>query len=353
MSRFRLLELSFVGVSLATIAGTIATKRVELLAAPLLLEPAAAYVRQRERREANLQSQEERKKLSTTISELEVTNGELRNRLQNEDINQTLLQSQLAELEEEIFQLRMPPPPDLDIVEAEPTGELSVLRQQLQTERFTKEFLELRLKEAVEDRKAVFGHLDAERSEKRALEQKLSELQKQVKKQTYYYKLIKGRSDSRRLLLQALQDAQRTLVIVCPWITDTGLKDGVLEALEAALERGVIIDIGWGHLRDTKEIRLSLNRDNLLRSKASGLYSGITTLEATQSTYPRRFKLSVLGTHEKFLVVDRKYAFVGSHNFLTSGSTSPERELGIQTDNAELMDELVSLFPNRIAMNFI
>ena len=54
--------------------------------------------------------------------------------------------------------------------------------------------------------------------------------------------------------------------------------------------------------------------------------------------------LKVLGTHEKFLVCDRKFAMLGSHNYLTSHTNSSERELGLKTDSPELIDKLIELF---------
>jgi phosphatidylserine/phosphatidylglycerophosphate/cardiolipin synthase-like enzyme len=54
--------------------------------------------------------------------------------------------------------------------------------------------------------------------------------------------------------------------------------------------------------------------------------------------------LKVLGTHEKFLVCDRRFAMIGSHNFMSSGASSSEREVGIKTDSPETIDKLIELF---------
>ena len=112
-----------------------------------------------------------------------------------------------------------------------------------------------------------------------------------------------------------------------------------------ALERGVSIDIGWGHLKDVDNDRSRLSQTELLKpGKQKWLYNAVPGLEEIQAEYPNLLTLKVLGTHEKFLVCDRKFAMVGSHNYLTSNTSSSERELGIKTDSPELIDKLIELF---------
>ena len=78
--------------------------------------------------------------------------------------------------------------------------------------------------------------------------------------------------------------------------------------------------------------------------KQRWLYNAVPALEKLQAEYPNLLTLKVLGTHEKFLVCDRKFAMLGSHNYLTSNTSSNERELGIKTDSPELIDKLIELF---------
>jgi formylglycine-generating enzyme required for sulfatase activity len=73
-------------------------------------------------------------------------------------------------------------------------------------------------------------------------------------------------------------------------------------------------------------------------------YTGIPILEELQKKYPEQLCLYVLGTHEKFLVVDESYGFIGSHNFLTSDDSSTEREIGIHTNNLDVIKELLNNF---------
>ena len=90
-----------------------------------------------------------------------------------------------------------------------------------------------------------------------------------------------------------------------------------------------------------------MSKERLLNSpkaKRWGGYNAVNEVYALQAEYPNLLTLKVLGTHEKFLVCDRKFAMLGSHNYLTSNTSSSERELGIKTDSPELIDKLIELF---------
>jgi phosphatidylserine/phosphatidylglycerophosphate/cardiolipin synthase-like enzyme len=54
--------------------------------------------------------------------------------------------------------------------------------------------------------------------------------------------------------------------------------------------------------------------------------------------------LKLLGTHEKFLVCDRTFAMIGSHNFLTSNCHSTEREIGLKTNDKNIIENLIRRF---------
>jgi len=180
------------------------------------------------------------------------------------------------------------------------------------------------------------------------LQQIIDNFRKNVIADPYFYNLISGRTDSRNLLIQAIGESQTSLVIVCPWIKDSALNkpvnNSIKEELENALKRGVNILIGWGYLGDVRGSIKSLTRDKLLKSRSRMFYTGIEILEELQKKYPEQLRLYVLGTHEKFLVVDESYCFIGSHNFLTSDDSSDERELGIHTNNLDIIKELINTF---------
>ena len=159
----------------------------------------------------------------------------------------------------------------------------------------------------------------------------------------FTYDLICGRSGSRQVFLDALQQSQSRLILVCPWLTKYAINSDVIELMRAALQRGVSIEIGWGHLKDVDNNRAYLSQAELLKSN-DWHYNALPWLSELQIEYDRLLQLKVLGTHEKFLVCDRQFAMLGSHNYLTSDTKSSEREVGLKTDNPEIIDKLIELF---------
>ncbi len=169
------------------------------------------------------------------------------------------------------------------------------------------------------------------------------ELVKQALPPNCQYDLIYGRGESRQVFLAALQQSQERLILVCPWLTNYAIDADVRELMRAALERGVSIEIGWGNLKDVDNNRSDLSQSKLLQSNEWS-YNAIPWLSELQIEYSHLLHLKVLGTHEKFLVCDRQFAMLGSHNYLTSNIKSSEREVGLKTDSRELIDKLIELF---------
>jgi phosphatidylserine/phosphatidylglycerophosphate/cardiolipin synthase-like enzyme len=166
---------------------------------------------------------------------------------------------------------------------------------------------------------------------------------KQILPQKYSYNLISGRYGSREVFIDALKQAEKSLFLICPWITKYAIDSEVERLIEAALQRGVCINIGWGHLKDVEGKRSQLSKENLL-SSSRWSYNAVPILYSLKNRYPDLLNIKILGTHEKFLVCDRKFAMIGSHNFMTSGASSSERELGVKTDNVEVINDLIELF---------
>ncbi len=160
----------------------------------------------------------------------------------------------------------------------------------------------------------------------------------------YRYKLVIDRSNSRAELMQALGQAQHRLILVCPWL-GRGTDYQIIQKLEALLKRNVRVDVGWGNQGDIDKLK---DRSSSIRQqlKSSDYYCALPKLEALEQKYPKLFKLNLLGTHEKFLICDRSWAMLGSHNFLTSGAFNSERELGIKLDDPRIVAELIERFDN-------
>jgi hypothetical protein len=148
----------------------------------------------------------------------------------------------------------------------------------------------------------------------------------------YTYELIEGRGESRKVLCEALENAEEEIIIVCPWL-GFGFNDHIVKLCRDLLEKDVEIKIGWGRNVDIDNDKLnSAYNENSYRLN-----------ELNQINY-EKFSTKLLGTHEKFIVCDRKFVMLGSHNFLTSTDQEKERELGIKTDDPRIIDQLIKMY---------
>jgi|GEM_PF-3264315 len=154
----------------------------------------------------------------------------------------------------------------------------------------------------------------------------------------YQYNLVLDRDESREILLDALDKAQERLILVCPWVNDRAIDSVVIGKIKSCLNRQIRVEIGYGNLGDIK------NGTIVIADKEDWKYSALPALKRLQTEYSSKCKLKLLGTHEKFLVCDDKFAMLGSHNFLTSGNSSSERELGVFTNDADLISKLINRF---------
>jgi hypothetical protein len=156
--------------------------------------------------------------------------------------------------------------------------------------------------------------------------------------------LVFGRKESRKYFLESLRTAKERLILVCPWLRRYALDEReAQELIVSALKRNVRIDIGWGHLSDVT-YPLPLSRENLkLGTGEKDPYNAVEWLTALEKEY-KNLTLTLLGTHEKYLVCDRNFAMIGSHNFMTSGSSSKERELGILTKDITTINKLIKIY---------
>jgi PLD-like domain len=162
----------------------------------------------------------------------------------------------------------------------------------------------------------------------------------------YEYELVLNRDGSRQVLLETLTKAKERVILVCPWLSH-GIDDKVIELCENLLKRGGKIDIGWGNLGDLPvgSVPHKMSRKDFVKNDYKNWkYGRLERLGELESKYPTQLKIKLLFTHEKFLVCDRAFAMIGSHNFLTSTPRSKEREIGLKTNNLQVIEKLIKHF---------
>jgi len=199
---------------------------------------------------------------------------------------------------------------------------------------------------------ARMGVLDRLRSEfsvqvDATVEKRITELNQLLKtiQPVYEYELVFDRSGSRKVFIEvALEQTQHRLILVCPW--PAWAVSQVIQKLEALLQKNVRIDIGWGSLTDINKLPFGSGPIRQRLKSYSDYYSALPKLSELERKYSNQLNLKLLGTHEKFLVCDDRLAMVGSHNFLTSGSSSDEREAGMKTNDPRIVADLTKRFDN-------
>lgn len=152
---------------------------------------------------------------------------------------------------------------------------------------------------------------------------------------------------SRAMLETALKKAQARLVMVYPFPEAVIFDDAMMQQLQQFLAKKGCLDIGWGHLGNTKDWYASrpIDRRRAVNSTEKGfLYTTLNQLTALKKQYPDQFRFKVLGTHEHFLVCDRAYAILGTPAIATASAVFPAAAVGLRTTEPSVIQGLIDRF---------
>ncbi|NEP18801.1 MAG: hypothetical protein F6J97_18190 [Leptolyngbya sp. SIO4C1] len=153
------------------------------------------------------------------------------------------------------------------------------------------------------------------------------------------------KSSSRKILEQALRQAQKRLLLVWPWADDMALDEALIEQFRRLLERRCHLEIGWCHTapadRLLRSIYTSWGEDS---PRQQQLKAALRQLLPLKQAYPEQFRFKVLGTPENFLVCDRAFAVLGMQPLPTRSSLFPELPLRLQTTYADAIEALIQRF---------
>ncbi len=161
----------------------------------------------------------------------------------------------------------------------------------------------------------------------------------------------------RELLKSSFSTAESSVFIVSPWIDHNNyvVTEQFLSDMESALKRGIKISIGYGYLPHEQRERLikrmqacdkKARLENTDRNWQTERMAGI--LYKRFRSLP--FEIFYVGTHEKLLIVDDRYCYVGSFNLLSyDGGEQFEfadfrsrYEGGLMVDSAEIASQIKS-----------
>ncbi|HIK32724.1 MAG TPA: hypothetical protein IGS17_04455 [Oscillatoriales cyanobacterium M59_W2019_021] len=153
-------------------------------------------------------------------------------------------------------------------------------------------------------------------------------------------------------VLQALEEAAEEVLIVSPQVSRLAADfDRTIEQLEAALERGIAVSIGWGDRADigkadnaTKPITLKpggwrYHRERDLHQH----YSAIPKLLELKQRYPK-LRLKLLGSSDTLLVCDQDWMLSGGQSPLGWETQTYPKEIGLYTTDEKMLAPALERF---------
>ncbi|MDX2212921.1 MAG: tetratricopeptide repeat protein [Oculatellaceae cyanobacterium bins.114] len=157
-------------------------------------------------------------------------------------------------------------------------------------------------------------------------------------------------NSSRAALEQALDVTQERLILVLPWSSQCPLDQILLNKLEAFLQRGRRLDVGWCHQasRDEERLLSTINHRWSINPIQKELQSTLQKLLQLKRTYSQHFQFKVLGTSGNFLVSDQAFAIMAIDEALVSTNSLPEMELKLWTDDADVIQQCMAQFDHPV-----
>lgn len=166
----------------------------------------------------------------------------------------------------------------------------------------------------------------------RFLEKKIEEMKNERKSSDR----ILSTYDHRPLLLDALENAQNTVVILSPWIKSGGLNNEILGCIEKALQRNTRVIIGYGISKKEDSDRWILKRLADIQKKKHG---------------NKLLLVKLSNTHEKVLIKDNEYMVITSFNWLSfKGDPNKgfRQETGYYTESKDAIKQMKENLSNRM-----
>lgn len=187
-------------------------------------------------------------------------------------------------------------------------------------------------------------------SEKQKHRKKIKELEKDIQridnerlknlsdKEKAELKSLKGPKAHRQKLLQALREANFSLVILSGWLTDYAVDEEFRKLLKEAISRGVLVYIGYGY-KSSQEKKESKETE----IKAKETLNELQAWSASEET-EGRLTVKYYPEHSKILICDNKFAIIGSFNWLSNkgGSWNDERSW-ISNDKEFIRSEAIDI----------
>jgi tetratricopeptide (TPR) repeat protein len=157
---------------------------------------------------------------------------------------------------------------------------------------------------------------------------------------------------SRLALEQALDTAQRRVLLVWPWASNVTIDESLLGKFRQLLDRGGHLEIGWCHRGDHQDGRLTWRISQRWGTESTQLQllkAALNQLLPLRENYPDRFKFRIMGTAESYLVCDsgsaaETYAIVSLKALPTQSAAIPDLEAKLRTAEPAVVAALIQRF---------
>lgn len=165
--------------------------------------------------------------------------------------------------------------------------------------------------------------------------------------------------DIRELLKRVLDEAEKEIFIISPWLNHFVLNDLFLSKMENALRRGVSVTIGYGYISE-EEMKKRCSRYKIKKNKkemeADREWRSLAMAQDLQKRFASYASFQIFyvkeGTHEKVLSYDEKYTLMGSYNLLSYDGGEQRNyqgfyfrsECGVLIENADFARDVKARF---------
>ena len=146
----------------------------------------------------------------------------------------------------------------------------------------------------------------------------------------------------REVLLDALDEAQDSILILSGFVSGFAVNDEFIKKIESAISRGVEIQIGfgWKHPSGSQPTNLTVKRE--LR--------GLLEIQDQTSKSASAGKLEVyyFPNHSKILIQDDQISIEGSFNWLSTGDGSQNLETSIKLTDKQQVLKALDFYRNKL-----
>ena len=136
------------------------------------------------------------------------------------------------------------------------------------------------------------------------------------------------------LLMYSIKNTKKEIYIMSPWLMDNVINEDFLKEIQRLKENKCIVKIVFGYKKGQTQISNAEELvDELEKTNSLGYATKKSILYIAQKLYKILGKENFIYAppiHAKIVIVDNKYMFIGSHNWLSNAGKTEERLRAIE-----------------------